>query len=113
MGGSNGSTTASTIAGLFDGERRLEGGPHLVGRLAAEADAAARLGELDEVDRLELDPYSGLPRKTICSHLIWPSVLFLMMTTLIGSLCLTAVTNSPISIVNPPSPTKATTWRSG
>ena len=31
-------------------------------------------------------PYSGLPRKTICSHLICPSVLFLMITTLIGQL---------------------------
>ena len=57
--------------------------------------------------------YSGLPRKTICSHLIWPKVLFLMTTILIGSLYLTAVASSPISIVNPPSPTKATTWRSG
>ena len=36
-------------------------------------------------------PYSGLPRKTICSHLIWPSVLFLMMTTLTGSLYFTPV----------------------
>ena len=39
-------------------------------------------------------PYSGLPRKTICSHLIWPSMLFLMTTTLIGSSYLTAVANS-------------------
>ena len=58
-------------------------------------------------------PYSGLPRKTICSHLICPRVLFLMMMTLIGSLCLTAVTNSIINIVKPPSPTNATTCRSG
>jgi len=30
-------------------------------------------------------PYSGLPRNTICSHLIWPRVLFLTMMTLIGN----------------------------
>src|SRR6266550_3668680 len=53
-------------------------------------------------------PYSGLPRNTICSHLIIPSVLFLMMTTLIGSRYFTAVANSPMSIVKPPSPTNAT-----
>ena len=33
-------------------------------------------------------PNSGLPSKTICSHLIWPSVLFLMTITLTGSLVL-------------------------
>ena len=36
-----------------------------------------------------------------------------MMTTLIGSLYFTAVANSPMSMVKPPSPTKATHWRSG
>ena len=56
---------------------------------------------------------SGLPRNTICSHLIWPSVLFLMMTILIGRPYFTAVANSPISIVNPPSPTKPMQGRSG
>ena len=58
-------------------------------------------------------PYSGLPRNTICSHLIIPSTLFLMITTLIGSRYFTAVANSPISIVKPPSPTNATDWRPG
>src|SRR5437763_10420652 len=58
-------------------------------------------------------PHSGLPGKTICSHLIWPSELFLTMTTTIGSRYLQAVANSPISIVKPPSPTKAIDWRSG
>src|SRR6476469_1865906 len=29
-------------------------------------------------------PYSGLPRKTICSHFIWPRVLFLITITLIA-----------------------------
>ena len=53
-------------------------------------------------------PYSGLPRNTICSHLIIPSMLFLMTTTFIGSRYFTAVANSPISIVKPPSPTNAT-----
>ena len=32
----------------------LQGGPDLPGPLAVEADAAAGVGELDEVDRLEL-----------------------------------------------------------
>ena len=36
-----------------------------------------------------------------------------MMTTLTGSLCLTAVANSPMSMENAPSPTNATTCRSG
>ena len=31
-------------------------------------------------------PYSGLPRKPICSHLIIPSVLFFRIMTLIGRL---------------------------
>jgi hypothetical protein len=44
---------------------------------------------------------------------ICPSVLFLMMTTLIGSLYFTAVTKSSINIENPPSPTKATHCRFG
>src|SRR5215207_6468064 len=58
-------------------------------------------------------PYSGFPRNTICSHLIIPSELFLTMTTLIGSLYLTQFANSAINIEKPPSPTNATTWRSG
>ena len=35
------------------------------------------------------------------------------MTTLIGSWYFTQLANSAISIEKPPSPTKATTWRSG
>ena len=58
-------------------------------------------------------PYSGLPRKTICSHLICPSVLFLTTTTLTGSWYFTQVANSAISIEKPPSPTNATHCRSG
>jgi len=38
-------------------------------------------------------PYSGLPRKTICSHLIIPSTLFLSTTTLTGSRYRTQVAN--------------------
>src|SRR5207249_3686670 len=58
-------------------------------------------------------PYSGLPRNTICSHLIIPSELFLITTTLTGSLYFTQVANSAMSIENPPSPTNATHCRSG
>ena len=57
--------------------------------------------------------YSGLPRNTICSHLIWPSVLFLITITLMGSRYFTAVANSPISIDMPPSPINATHCRAG
>src|SRR5262245_9789808 len=43
-------------------------------------------------------PYSGLPRKTICSHLIWPRLSFLTTTTLTGSAYFTHVAISAISI---------------
>src|SRR5215813_6279496 len=42
-------------------------------------------------------PYSGLPRNTICSHLICPSELFLMTKTFTGSLYFTHVANSSIT----------------
>src|SRR5919205_2082101 len=58
-------------------------------------------------------PNPGFPRKAICSHLIIPRVLFLITITLIGSLYCTAVANSPISIVKPPSPTNAIDCLSG
>src|SRR5947199_9429902 len=58
-------------------------------------------------------PYSGLPRNTICSHLIMPSALFLMTITFTGSLYLTHVANSAISIEKPPSPTNAPPCRTG
>ena len=88
-------------------------GTNLLGPFATEPHATASLGEFDEVDRLELDPVFGVPKKDHLLPLDLPSTLFLMTMTLIGSLCLTAVMNSTMSIVNPPSPTKATTWRSG
>ena len=72
----------------------------------ARANAAKSIG-------CSSQPYSGLPRNTICSHLIWPSVLFLTMKTLTGSRYFTHVANSAISIEKPPSPTKATVWRFG
>src|SRR5579875_609209 len=56
-----------------------------------------------------LTPYSGWPRKPICSQRIMPSAPFFTTITFIGKLYLTAVENSPMSIVNPPSPTMATT----
>src|SRR5438876_1179304 len=49
---------------------------------------------------------SGLPRKTICSHLICPSELFFTTTILSGSLYFTQVASSAINIEKPPSPTK-------
>src|SRR5262247_287580 len=58
-------------------------------------------------------PYSGLPRNTICSHLICPSELFLMTKTFTGSLYFTHVANSAINMEKPPSPTNATDCRSG
>ena len=56
IGGSKGSTTASTIAGLFARERRLERRADLFGPLAPEPDPAARLGELHEIDRVQCRP---------------------------------------------------------
>ncbi len=58
-------------------------------------------------------PYSGCPRNTICSHLIMPSVLFLITTIFTGSWYLTQVASSAISIEKPPSPTKPTQVRPG
>src|SRR5205823_5224188 len=58
-------------------------------------------------------PNSGFPRNPICSHLIIPNVSFLITITLIGRLYCTAVANSPISIVSPPSPTNAIDCLSG
>src|SRR4029450_3714243 len=40
-------------------------------------------------------PYSGLPRKTICSHLICPSVPFFTHKTFTGSRDFTQAANSP------------------
>ena len=62
-GGSNGSTTASTSAGFVDANAASSAGRTSSGRLATEADPAARLGELDEVDRLELDAVLGVAQE--------------------------------------------------
>src|SRR5438105_15299518 len=84
MGGSNGSTTTSTIEGLPELRAcckvgRISSGFSTVQPRPPHASAYfAKLGLCNS------QPYSGLPRKTICSHLIWPSVLFLMITTTIG-----------------------------
>ena len=84
------------------------------GPFAAEADAAARLREVHEVDRLELHAVLRVAEE---DHLLpfdhAERTLFLMMTTLIGRRYFTAVANSPISMVKPPSPTKATDCRPG
>src|SRR5256714_5026556 len=107
IGGANGSTASSTIEDLPELRPcckvgRISSGLSTVQPKPPQASAYfAKLGLCSS------QPYSGLPRKTICSHLIWPSVLFLMITTTIGKLYLTAVRNSPINIVKPPSPTKA------
>ena len=58
-------------------------------------------------------PKCGLPSRTICSHLIMPSVLFLKTTTLIGRSYFTSVAISAINIEKPPSPARQTTCRPG
>ena len=58
-------------------------------------------------------PYCGLPRKTICSHLIMPNTLFFRTTTFTGRRYWTQVANSAMSISMPPSPTNATHCRPG
>ena len=47
-------------------------------------------------------PYSGFPRNTICSHLIWPSVLFFYDDDFDGKLILHCGAKSAISIEKPP-----------
>ena len=72
IGGSNGSTTASTITGPGSrapgpARRRSSAGSSIVKPVAphARANAAKSIG-------CRSHPYSGLPRNTICSHLIMP-----------------------------------------
>ena len=91
IGGSNGSTTASTSTGPGVASASSSTAPHVAGSSTvkpvppqARANAAKSIG-------CSSQPYSGLPRNTICSHLIMPSELFLTTTTLIGSLYLHAV----------------------
>src|SRR6478672_9957326 len=113
MGGSNGSTYASTMVGFrsFIASCILDlisDGSLIAYPLPPQSSAklAKSIGE-------NSTPNSGFPRNPICSHLIIPKVLFLITITLIGRLYCTAVANSPISMVRPPSPTNATDCLSG
>src|SRR5215471_5335288 len=112
-GGSRGSTTPSTITGPGVASASSRIAPHCRGSsIVKPAPPQARANCAKSIG-CRSHTYSGLPRNTICSHLIWPSVLFLTITTFTGSPYFTHVRNSPISIVKPPSPTKATTCRPG
>src|SRR5438874_335975 len=113
IGGSNGSTTTSTTQGLPDAKACLNTGRISSGLSTVKPRPPHASAYFAKFISCSSQPYSGLPKNTICSHLICPSVLFLMMTTLIGSLYLTAVTNSAMSMEKPPSPTKAMQGRSG
>ena len=88
--------------------------PDLLGRLATEADAAAGLGELDEVDRLQLDAVLGVAQEDHLLPLDLAERVVLDDDDLDRQLVLDGRDElAAISIVKPPSPTKATTWRSG
>ena len=102
IGGSLGSTTASTTAGPGWASACRSTSSHLRRVVQREARRAAGLARIGEVDRLQLARRTrGLPSSTICSHLICPSALFLMTITFTGSLYFTSVAISPISMVKP------------
>jgi hypothetical protein len=68
------------------GERLVKYGATLPRILDCESGGATRAGKGGESIGCRSHPYSGLPRKTICYHLIMPSELFFTITILIGSL---------------------------
>ena len=113
IGGSKGSTTASTTTGPGVASASSSTAPQRAGSSTVSPVAPQARAKAAKSIGCSSQPYSGLPRKTICSHLIMPSVLFLITTTLMGSSYLTAVASSAMSIEKAPSPTKATHWRPG
>src|SRR5882672_5258593 len=84
-GGSKGSTTACTTTGPGVPSARSSTLPHWAGSSTVRPVAPHASATIAKSIGCRSQPYSGLPRKTICSHLIWPSVLFLMTTTFTGS----------------------------
>src|SRR5258707_7541352 len=105
MGGSCGSTIASMTTGPRVAKAWSRMRPQSFGSVIvnpvpphARANAAKSIGVTSQT-------FSGFPRNTICSYLIWPSELLFTTTILIGNLYLTAGENYAISIANPPSPT--------
>jgi len=111
--GSFGSTATSIRAGRSAARACSNAGRNSPGSRTEKPKPPAASANVAKSNDGRSHPYSGLPRKSICSHLICPSVPFLITTTVTGSLSLTAVRNSPMSMVNPPSPTNAIDWRSG
>src|SRR5688500_8682414 len=87
--------------------------PHIRGSSIVNAVAPQARATMAKSIGCNSHPYSGFPRKPNCSHLICPRVLFLTTNTLIGSLYLTAVAISAISIEKPPSPMNAMHCRLG
>src|SRR6185312_8362937 len=113
IGGSLGSTTACTTAGpsCVSARRRVSSASSacsIVNPAAPQlmATPAKSMG-------WSSTPNSGFPSNTICSHLIWPSALFLITITFTFRWYFTRVASSPISMVTPPSPTIQTTCRFG
>src|ERR1051325_5742234 len=113
IGGSNGSTIASTMTGPGVANACSSTPPHCFGSATLKPAAPHARAYAAKSIGCSSQPYSGLPRNTICSHLIIPSVLFLTMTTSRGRRSFTPVAGSAISREKPPSPTNATTCRSG
>ena len=113
IGGSFASTTASTTTGPGVASASRSCSPQVAGSSRWKALAPHPSATLTKSTGARSTPYSGLPRKTICSHLIRPSELFLKQTTLTGRSCCMSVARSPSCIVSEPSPVTATTCRSG
>jgi hypothetical protein len=112
-GGSFGSTTASTTTGPGVASAWRSVSPQCSAWSMWNAVAPQPSAILTKSTGAKSTPYSGLPRKIICSHLMSPSALFLNTISLTGSSCCMSVARSPICMVSEPSPVNATTWRSG
>src|SRR5438132_7343377 len=99
IGGSLGSTTTSTSAGPGCANAADNTSSVLCGSSRVKAPAPQARATAAKSMGCSSTPNSGLPSMTICSHLICPRALFLMMITLTGSWYFTRVAISPIIMV--------------
>src|SRR6185312_11667814 len=86
IGGSFWSTTASISTGPGVASAARKASPHCAGSSIVKACTPKPRAMAAKSIGCRSQTYSGLPRKTICSHLIWPSELFLITTILTSSL---------------------------
>ena len=114
IGGSFGSTTASIRTGPGEASaclQRLRAGFRIVDAKGRQRRSPARRSRSRSAASSQT--YSGLPRKTICSHLIWPSALFLMTMIFTSRLYLTQRRDLAHQHGEPAVADEATTCRSG